>query len=79
VAEAIQRAAAEVRDQKAHGSGVEHLQQRASQRVDDPDGRRRLRAGQQRSQIETPRLVHQPSLCRRGIGVRNELAGQSTG
>ena len=62
VAQAVQRPPAEVGDQKAHLAGVEHLQQRGGQRVDHPDGRGRLRARQQRAQVQTARLVHARSL-----------------
>jgi len=62
VAQAVQRAAAEVRDQEAHVAGAEHLEQRGAHRVDDADGRGRLRPRQQGPEVETARAIHVASL-----------------
>ena len=52
VAKAVQRSAAEVRDQEAHVVGVEHLPQRLGHGVDDTDGRCGLSPRQQGTQVE---------------------------
>ena len=60
MAQAVQRPAAEVRDQEAHAAGAEHLPHRGGHGIDDADRRRGLGAREQGTQIEPARRVHEP-------------------
>ncbi len=73
VAQAVQRPAAEVRDQEAHAAGAEHLPHRGGHGIDDADRRRGLGTREQGTQIEPARRVHEGyAVIRDGPGASRE-------